>query len=85
MSLVMSTDQLLFEAISRQEPCNKLKGVPPIPPSARHRDMARRRVPSNKELLRRALCPPVRRRGPPGLRRWTFRPMPSRLRNMSLD
>ncbi|XP_020095801.1 uncharacterized protein LOC109715278 [Ananas comosus] len=39
----------------------------------------------NRELLRRALSPPLRLRCPLGLRRWSFRPMPSRLCQMSLD
>ncbi|CAM0906324.1 unnamed protein product [Alopecurus aequalis] len=41
------------------------------------------RVPGNRELVRRALSPPATGVRGAALRRWSFRPMPSRLRNAS--
>ncbi|BAT02183.1 Os07g0566150 [Oryza sativa Japonica Group] len=49
------------------------------------RASAMARVPTgNREVVRRALSPPATRsRGAGALRRWSFRPAPSRLRNAS--
>ncbi|KAF8026154.1 hypothetical protein BT93_F2842 [Corymbia citriodora subsp. variegata] len=45
-----------------------------------HDDRAAKRNQANREILRRALTPPARRFS---LRRWSFRPTPSRLSTMS--
>ncbi|XP_058096763.1 uncharacterized protein LOC131242227 [Magnolia sinica] len=44
-----------------------------------------RKHPGEREILRRALSPPVRQSPNSGTRRWNFRHTPSRLCNMSMS
>nr|XP_020200234.1 translation initiation factor IF-2 [Aegilops tauschii subsp. strangulata] len=55
-------------ASSRRQPCRAGAGRAPA---------------GNRELVRRALSPPATGARGAALRRWSFRPMPSRLRNVS--
>ncbi|KAG9452699.1 hypothetical protein H6P81_005603 [Aristolochia fimbriata] len=60
----------------------KQRGPLPLGHGSRSQKLMRNR--GDREILKRALSPPVRpQHGRLGLRRWSFRPVPSRLSNMS--